>query len=106
LIDVVVLGTFRALTDFGKQTLRDGIKHLGGVFLHTPLLVRRVRETDQVAPGIKFIVIDRNHRLYVFTHPYLFYPAVSQLKFIVPYLKIVFDFLKVMRQMTLYARKF
>ena len=67
------LGAYRALQVGGEGLLKlcASIILLGGIFDHSPLLVRRVRPSDNAPPGALYVVIDGNHRLFLFTHPYL-----------------------------------
>jgi hypothetical protein len=54
----------------GLLVICNSIVELGGIFSHTPMLVRRVRKSDNPQPGVNYVVIEGNHRLYLFTHPY------------------------------------
>ncbi len=68
------LGKYRLVVTgaTGLVALCRSILELGGIFLHSPLLVRRVRPDDDAPPGAQFVVIDGNHRLYLFLNPYLY----------------------------------
>ena len=55
----------------GLLKLCRSILLLGGIFGHSPLLVRRVRPSDNAPSGALWVVIDGNHQLFLFTHPYL-----------------------------------
>jgi hypothetical protein len=66
----IVLRTFRDLTDTGIETLVDSIIELGGVFHHAPLLVQRVWPSDNAPAGALYVVINGNHRFYLFTYLY------------------------------------
>lgn len=75
-------GTFRPISKEGTQVLAQSITELGGIFHHVPLLVRRVLPSDKAPKGALYIVIDGNHRYYLFTHiyPYHFLKQIPKHK--------------------------
>ena len=72
MFDIKFPGTYRQLQhgEMGIIKLSTSLLHLGGIFTHSPLLVRHVRPSDKAPPDAQYVVIDGNHRLHLFTHPY------------------------------------
>ena len=64
-----ILGTYRPVTkgDTGVRTVIIQIAEIGVILKHHAFLIRKVRPSDHAPPGVLYVIIDGNHRYYLFT---------------------------------------